>query len=166
MMTVSYTMTQADHWAVTKFLYTHDRGQATRLILCVLVMPLAAVASTWQARLPLVAYVIAALISLVVWSVFLYAILRFKTWSEARAWPAGFRTIELTLADDGLHITTPKSTNMVDWSGVPRVGRDRKAIYLFISPRLAYIAPVRAFASAADMDAFQQFATSHIKGQA
>lgn len=98
-----------------------------------------------------------------IWTPFIYFVLWFRVWSQLRAWPADMRRIEITLADDGVHVVSPKANGIVVWDGIVTLAEEKRAIYLFLSRRMAYIVPARAFGSETEREEFVAFAASHIQ---
>ncbi|HEY3414203.1 MAG TPA: YcxB family protein [Armatimonadota bacterium] len=165
-MTVKYEMTQADYWALNRYVYTHDRRQRLFVLGAILLMPLIAFVNLWFSGLPHWFAWLAAAVALVVWAPGMYGLLRFRVWSQLRAWPADMRRIEITLAEDGVHLASPKSVGLVSWDGVVRVAQDSRAVFLFLSRQMSYVVPARAFGSEAERAEFVSFASSHVEQKA
>jgi hypothetical protein len=161
-MTVSYTMTQSDSWALTKYTYTHDWRRGAEFVLAALGAPIGALIAASKNDMPWFLGAVFAAVALVLWTSCIYGALRFIVWRRSKTWPTELRQIELSLAEDGVHVITPKSSSRLDWSGVTRVARGRHAVYLYLTREIAYVAPIRAFATSEDMDAFAQYAASHV----
>jgi hypothetical protein len=60
----------------------------------------------------------------------------------------------VTLAEEAIIETTSVDENRKLWNGVFMVVRDEEYIYIFLTPQMAHIVPVRAFASADLADSF------------
>lgn len=165
-MTISYEMTTSDNWALARYFYSHDRWQRLFCLVLILAMPLMAFANLRLSGLPHSFAWLAAAVAFVIWTPFIYLVLWFRVRSQLRAWPAEMRRMEISLADDGVHVTSPKAQAVIAWDGVVRIAENRRAVYLFLAPRIAYIAPARAFGSGAERAEFVAFASSHIAAKA
>lgn len=163
-MTVSYTMTQSDWWGLSRYVYTHDFRQGAFATVGLLIPSVVAFTSVLSDRQPWLAAAGAGILALIVWAPVVYLLLRLKTWSLFRAWPADLRDVEITVSPSGIDIVTPKMTQTFAWSAVTKVRRDRRSIYLFFSSRMAHIVPLRAFQSPVDAERFLNLAAQHTGG--
>jgi hypothetical protein len=160
-MTVSYKMTAADHWGLNWYVMTHDVRQGGIMAVAALVIPVVlfqsrvASGTPWREAFGLALFVL--LVSLGAG----YPMLRLIALLKFRKLLAPMLAMQMTLAQDGLHLVTPKAEQTLKWSAIRKVRRDGRAIYLFLSPRVALVAPLRAFGSKADRLAFEEFATAH-----
>lgn len=160
-MKVSYRITPADHWALNRYVMTHDIRMVASILFAILVIPGVFLASTIHDGKSLgeaggsAAFVVVAAVLLG------YPVLRLMAWSKYRAMPRHIWSVTMTLNEAGVQIVTSKVNQTMKWNGVTKVRRDRRAIYLFISRRAGFIVPVRAFGGAADAAAFFDYAAQH-----
>lgn len=160
-MTVSFQLKPSDHWALTRYVMTHDARMMGSMAFAALIIPMVLVQSmlrqhkSWQEAVGSAAFI------LVFAAVFGYPMFRYLSWKRFRAMPAHVREMELSLDDAGVHVSTSRGKQALRWSAVLKVRRDRTAVYLFLSRRAALIVPIRAFASRADLESFLDFAVRH-----
>ena len=76
-MTVSYEMKASDHWAFSRYLYTHDRRQGGLISAVAVAGPAASVNAAYQPGVPWFAYAIVGVLALIAWSAILYGLIRF-----------------------------------------------------------------------------------------
>ena len=62
--------------------------------------------------------------------------------------------IQFALTEDGLSFRSRQMEGVAFWNAIKSVKRGRRRLYLFISRRVAFIVPRRAFAGGADFDRF------------
>lgn len=158
-MTVRYTLKPSDYLGLTRYVYIHDPRQRSLIVGAPLVVFAGLLAvqrysgAAWDQALGWAATVTAA-----------YVVFIFVTaWAKVRGTyarvPREFHVQEMTLTAQGVRVGTPRGSSVTDWKEIVAVARDGNAIYLFVSSRAALIVPLRAFASRADADDFQRFAT-------
>lgn len=157
-MTVSYTINTSDHWGLTQYVYLHNWRQGGPLAFATSAVPVWHTLSLVRDGTPLLSALRSGLMIFIATLLVTYPLLRFIVWRKLRVLPRHILRIEMTLAKDGIHVKTPKVSQTSSWKAVLKVCRDRRAIYLFISPRMAHIIPLRAFASKDDADACEDFA--------
>jgi hypothetical protein len=63
----------------------------------------------------------------------------------------------VTLSDAGLQIKTATSFQDHQWTGIKKVCRTRRHLFIYLTPSIACIVPRRAFASADEWEAFSEF---------
>lgn len=160
-MTVTYTMTQSDWWGLSRYVYTHDWLLGAFATVALLIPSVVAFTSVLSDRQPWPEATVDAVLVLLVWVPVVYALLRLKAWSVFRGLPKCLRDVEISALPPGLSVNTPMTSQTVKWNAITKVRRDRRAIYLFLSPRMAHIVPLRAFPSPAAAQEFVDFAARH-----
>ncbi|HEY3414204.1 MAG TPA: YcxB family protein [Armatimonadota bacterium] len=163
-MTVTYTMTQSDWWGLSRYVYTHDWQLGAFATVALLIPSVVAFTSVLSEPRPWLMATRDAVVVLLVWAPVVYALLRLKTWSVFRALPKGLRDVEISALPVGLSIITPTTEQTIKWNAITKVRRDRRAIYLFQTSRMAHIVPLRAFSSPEAARRFVDFAASHAGG--
>ena len=164
-MTISYRVKAGDHWRLNLFVMTHDLRSGGPLIAACLLMPCFLLLSMLREGKSLHEAATSALTVLVVACIAGYPLLRLLAWYKFRALPSHVQSIEMTLQDSGIRITTPKGSQLLKWSAIAKVRSDRQATYLFLSRRVALIVPLRAFSTRADHVSFLELVRQHTAGR-
>ncbi|HEY4070492.1 MAG TPA: YcxB family protein [Sphingomicrobium sp.] len=67
---------------------------------------------------------------------------------------AFYQPYSVELFDDALHLCSPKFQSQIVWSAIREAKRSDDHVFFFMTKRLAYIVPRRAFDSDAQFEAF------------
>jgi hypothetical protein len=99
---------------------------------------------------PLAAGIIAAILLL------LFSNTRFRAriWLKLMQRSAFYAANSFGILPDGLHVSSAKARSVVAWSAIREIRRVNGRTFFFMSKRLAYIVPARAFDSDAEFEAF------------
>ncbi len=73
-------------------------------------------------------------------------------------------THRLTLAPEGLTEETDFNTSFFKWTGIHKVVRTRKHLFLFVSPGAAHVVPRRCIPEQREWDALYEYAATAIRG--
>lgn len=160
-MTISYQMRAADHWGLNRYVMTHDLSSGGSMLIAVLLVPGFFFASMLRDGKPMHEAAIQAFTVVAIAILAGYPMFRILAWTKFRKMPAQMQRIEMTLEGTGIRVVTPSVNQMVKWSAIARIRRDRQAIYLFLSRRAALIVPLRAFSTQADVVSFLDYARQH-----
>ena len=63
----------------------------------------------------------------------------------------------VTLSDAGVQVKTATSCQDHQWAGIKKVCRTRRHLFIYLTPSIACVVPRRAFASAEEWEAFNDF---------
>jgi hypothetical protein len=163
-MTVSYILKPSDYVSLSGYVYLHDPGQRNKLlggallVLAGVFITQRASGAPWQNALGF-----AGLMTLF-YAAFIWLATLSKVRAAYRGAPSGFHAQEITLSDEGIAIFTKALSQKTAWDTIVKVCRDSNAIYLFISSRMAFLIPLRAFSSRRDIDAFIAYASERQGG--
>ncbi|HYI10492.1 MAG TPA: YcxB family protein [Thermoanaerobaculia bacterium] len=60
----------------------------------------------------------------------------------------------IRVTDDELIEETAFGSNSTTWAGIPKVGRNRSYVFVYVQQNMAHVIPIRAFASITDASSF------------